>query len=372
MLPSRRLILKKIIIIAYDSPQYSGRLRELIKVASSMGHIKGYFRAPEGSNYNKDCYEYYSGRRGLMGYLKFVIWFFMKARKDNFDILFVHDTMAVLPAILILLFSRHVKIVQDMPELYLPKEQHGFVKKLFAILSLLFARFADVVICANRERAEIVQRKCSLESTPFVYENIHRLDNSDKTYYQELERKYGALNKNTIRILSSDSCSQKRGTIKLLHSLNRIGFQVQLFIVGKGTEEDVKAVKKFIYDNAIKNVYLLGQLTEEELKAAIDFSDIGIVMYGNYDTNNLFCASGKLYEFIFEGKPIVASSNPPLVRMCEKYSIGVAGDDFAESIKQVALRYDEYRNNVKAFANSIDINVINSALSKEILEAINV
>ena len=44
-------------------------------------------------------------------------------------------------------------------------------------------------------------------------------------------------------------------------------------------------------------------MDQDHLKYFIENSQVGMVTYHQHDLNNKYCASGKIYEFLFEGKP---------------------------------------------------------------------
>ena len=69
-------------------------------------------------------------------------------------------------------------------------------------------------------------------------------------------------------------------------------------------------------------------MDQDHLKYFIENSQVGMVTYHQHDLNNKYCASGKIYEFLFEGKPVVTSTNPPLADFCGKYGIGIAEDNY--------------------------------------------
>ena len=102
----------------------------------------------------------------------------------------------------------------------------------------------------------------------------------------------------------------------------------------------------------MSNVELIGRLTQTELKYLISKCQIGIVNYGQYDTNNKYCASGKIYEFIYEGLPVVTTTNPTLKKLCDQEKIGYADDKYAEGINRIIENYNEYKMNVKRFASN--------------------
>ena len=69
--------------------------------------------------------------------------------------------------------------------------------------------------------------------------------------------------------------------------------------------------------------------------------------------NTKYCASGKIYEYLYEGLPILAYKNIPLKRFIEKYKIGVSGDNFNELINELESNYDKYKKNIERVKNKI-------------------
>ena len=91
--------------------------------------------------------------------------------------------------------------------------------------------------------------------------------------------------------------------------------------------------------------------------------------YGQYDLNNKYCASGKLYEFLYEGIPVVTTTNPPLKGLCKRYGIGIADDDYFNGINAVLDNYTQYKNAVKRFINTNtvednDNRIVNAIISE--------
>lgn len=128
-------------------------------------------------------------------------------------------------------------------------------------------------------------------------------------------------------------------------------------------EETIRALSALDTKN---EVTILGLLTHTELKYLISQSHIGIVNYGQADTNNKYCASGKLFEFLYEGIPVVTTSNPPLKRICEEQKIGVVDDQFADGINEVLRNYVFYKERVKAYTERVTVEDNNRELISEI------
>ena len=108
------------------------------------------------------------------------------------------------------------------------------------------------------------------------------------------------------------------------------------------------------------------KIISDELKYLLSISHIGIVNYGKYDTNNRFCASGKIYEYLFEGIPVVTTENEPLVDFCKNNHVGIADDQYINGIKKILESYEKYIENVSKY-KEYDVMENNEKLLKKIL-----
>jgi len=87
--------------------------------------------------------------------------------------------------------------------------------------------------------------------------------------------------------------------------------------------------------------------------------------------NNKFCASGKIYEFVFEGLPVITTENLPLVDLVKRHHIGVSSDNYYNGIITIYKDYLYYKENVLSFAKRIDVDINNQQLVKLIKERIH-
>ena len=101
--------------------------------------------------------------------------------------------------------------------------------------------------------------------------------------------------------------------------------------------------------------------------------DAGYVGYDIINLNTKYCASGKIYEYLYEGLPILAYKNIPLKCFVEENKIGLSGDNFKELIKNLQNNYENYKENITKLKNELEIlkdnNEKNVAL--DILNTIN-
>ena len=96
-----------------------------------------------------------------------------------------------------------------------------------------------------------------------------------------------------------------------------------------------------------------------------------MVNYHQNDTNNLYCASGKLYEFVLDGLPVVTTENPPLTDLCESFKFGIADNGYSDAIKSIKSNYDFYKGNVVIYKEKADIDLIRNDFAQKIIHEVH-
>lgn len=114
------------------------------------------------------------------------------------------------------------------------------------------------------------------------------------------------------------------------------------------------------------DIHLIDKVSMDELRFLIKKSDVGIVNYHQKDLNNLYCASGKIYEYLEEGKPIITTENIPLKEFCEIHEVGVANNNFNESIDLIFKEYSKFQKNVYLKKSSFSPIINNEYLANEV------
>lgn len=351
-----------ILLISYGDFDYDGRLRELYKAFSSFGTLYSVTRGAVAQNSrHKICNERYSRFiREAVEYGK---------RLEPVDVLVLDNRKSIVPGFIIQILKKPKVVIQDCRELYIAKEVTHFTGKIGCLVEKLGVKSSDIIICANKERAKIMQKLFDLRDMPIVYENLRALTYSNDDAQNIQSKKFaGIVRDDEIRIISSSGCSVSRTNDVLVNNLSRVSRKCRLILVGSNTDDDEATVRKIIKDNGLDNVEILGQVNQDELKYLISISQIGVVNYHRKDTNNKYCASGKVYEFLYEGIPVVTTTNPPLKDMCDNAKIGEADDSYADGINKIIEHYEEYRMNVLGFAQQNSVEENNKRLIQQVRE----
>lgn len=359
-----------ILIISYGIKEYDGRLKELYNACKTVGKTTLLSCGLEESENENEEIIQLNGREYLSKNLYFE--FFFKALKkailvrNDIDIILIDNMFASIPGIIFKFFFRKKFLVQDVRELYFVETSKSYSEKLFVFFEAKLMKQSNLVISANSERAQIMRDKYSLKKLPITYENIRVLDGSYDE--EELENKYKGWFTSKYNILSTGGLSIKRGTDKLILAMKKLSDEYKLYVVGSGTDEDKSIINNKLEQNDINNVVLIDRVPLNELKYIVKKCQIGIVNYHQNDLNNQYCASGKIYEYIAEGLPIVTTENIPLMNFCRITGTGEADNEFYKGIIKVSQNYDFYKEKVAIFLEQFSVEKNNEKLASKILD----
>ena len=350
--------------IGYENIDYGGRSIELLKVLSSIGKVYGVVKGSDKPAFLQDI----TLLPPLEPYKSFVKKVKKAYRKQNVDVIFADNRKAALSVIYILGFRKPCKILYDMRELRIPSEIKKLTSKLGCFPERYIIKKADLVICASPERTEFVRKEFGVKKC-VSFENIRKIEYSNSFRREEMDVKYKSIFANSsFRVISTSGTSTARGNDKLVKAT--LGFEppVEVYLVGGGgmEPESVSVIDDIINDNNMSNIHVINMVGQDELKYLIEKCDCGVVNYHSKDTNNKYCASGKVYEFIFEGKPVITTSNPPLMRMTQEYGIGCSGEDYTILLHDMIKNYKRYKENVVRLSESLSVESNHELLAKEI------
>ena len=336
----------KILLISYGDLRFDGRLRSLISVFEQIGDVVSYTRGEKPVNFKSVV-----DNATYISFISHAIRFANKMGK--IDLLVLDNRKATVPGLIIQQIKKPDFTVQDCRELYLKREVKHLSGKIGCFFEQIMMKKSDIIICANEERATIMQNEFRLRQQPLSYENLRRLEYESAEALEAAKKKLSVFFHNDeYGIISSSGCSFLRTNDILVKNLPKVNYKCRLFLVGENSDEEEKKIRQLMQERDINNIEILGKLNQTELKYLISQCHIGIVNYGQYDTNNRLCASGKLYEFLYEGIPVVTTTNPPLKTICVKYGIGVADDHYYEGINCVLANYSSYKQYVQEYAES--------------------
>lgn len=360
----------KVMFVVYHDLKNEARSQEILECAKLLGDttLVSYSQPIKSKNY-----KYIETGKGKRKYLQFIISAIKAIITEKPDIIILHDNYTALLIPVIKRYLKKTKIIYDSSELYIEKNDFKSIKWIvaeqFRLLEKKYLRSADVVIAANIERATIMKQYYKLSKTPLIFDNIHKID--EEYNLEECEKKYSHIfNNDTVNILYAGGIGKKRLTFELAKAVGNLGENYSLNVIGSTTDKDKKLFIDFLDKEKINNVKYIGFVPRNELRFLLKKSFISVSIFSQDSINNINCASGKLYESLFEITPVLTSENPPFKRICNDFGIGVSTSDFERGIKDLEKNYAFYRKNISNYISSINFNDRISSLTKNILHSL--
>lgn len=297
------------------------------------------------------------GGDGAKGIANFVRVSLAAAREmKTVDVLFIDNRMAIIPGRLIANMYRPKLIIQDAREFYTLRETRHLTAKLGCLIENVYLKKANLVLCANRYRAEAMIKAFKLRELPYVFENVFTLSYDEAFDSKKTNEQYGSLfDSDRFTFISSSGCALSRTTDRLVIAMEEFRDRAQLLLVGNNNQADERRIREIVKQRRLNNVHILGGVDKNTLKWLIQSSDAGIAIYGKHDFNNLYCASGKIYEFLSEGLPVMMSDNPPLLDFCQQTKAGYSSGNYAEALREIMDHYMAYKHNVAKYMQEFDM-----------------
>lgn len=358
--------MRQIVCVIYHDCNREARSMEILNCCRKLGHVHYVSYAAPKEMDDVSCYLIDKSRPlALFDFLNMAKRIIRQV-KPEFVLLHDNDCSCLIPYIR--RFFPGTKIVYDSSELYIPmigekrNKRDTTENKLLYIKQRLtsfratyekkYLKDADLVLAANIERAEIMKDYFKLDSVPVVFDNVHRID--DQYDKLECEKKLDHyFVDGSFNILFAGGIGAERHTYDYIRGVYNTKVKCNLVIAGSASEIACKQFEDLIKELKMDNVHYVGMLTRAELRYCMHKSQASVVVFDKKSYNTIFCASGKCYESLFEGVPILASENPPLKRLCSEYMIGVSDDDFARGIEILHDNYEEVVEAVKKYVSTL-------------------
>tara|TARA_B100000787_G_C16186145_1_gene294767 strand:- start:812 stop:1906 length:1095 start_codon:yes stop_codon:yes gene_type:complete len=289
------------------------------------------------------------------------IWFLFKIikEKNNHDVLFVDNRKTAAVVAIIYFFVKDKILIQDVREFYTIRES----KSLKSLIGTLFEGFlikkSNIIITANEHRARLTKILYNLKIKPLVYENRRAFPKegisaslANKNYFFDVisESKI-SINQNKLNLVSTSGFTIERGCLEIVKSAEKFNKQVNLYFIGKTYGKDQKVLTDYIKKKSITNVFLFNQISLSELSVFLRNMDVGVVNYSKKNRNNIYCASGKIFEFLSLGIPVLCSDNITLSDIVSRYKCGTSNNNFNKSIENFISNISLYKKSV----NNIDL-----------------
>lgn len=362
----------KIVFVVYHDLSTEARSAEMLESLEMLGDVEVVSIAPLPSRFRAVLhYVPYSDTRRGVRYIRFIRKAKEVIRSVQPNIIVLHDCINLIRYAKKTV--RNARVVCDQSELKIDRKNDNLtniIQNLIAWIERRNVKIADVFICANADRAQISMEYYHLSTMPIVFDNMHQIkDVFDINACNDKFARYFFDGK--INIVYGGGISEARMTYILMEAVWRNKDMFNLIVCGaapEGMQKFNMIVREMGEPNCIKYI---GFVKREEWRYLLSRADVSFVAFEQNCLNNIYCASGKAYESLFEGTPIITSTNPPLKRLCDLHHVGISSDDYNYALKEFAKNKMFYKRSTVEYANTLDYDGRIKRLADSIIEALD-
>jgi len=319
---------KRVVMIVYNEIDYDGRVQRSA-VALSHNYDLTVVSIDSCRNYYNENFTTKAIRLPCIKNFKWIrhFLFWLKATPIIIHlkphICYSHDFFVAFPGLIWSYLTRS-KYVYDAHELIIPEKGKKQSKKetFFYLLEKISVNFSNLVIAANKERSNLMKEHYALKKAPLIIRNIpHAPEQCNENIFHEytfLKNK----DQDEIWLVYQGDINLERGIKPFMMAMQHTDRRFKLLFIGGGP--DLNYIKRFVIDKQLnEKILILGKIPRDHLHLILTSCDIGIVTYPFQGLNNIYCASNKIFEYAQAGLSVLATCQPPLRSIIEKYKLGI-------------------------------------------------
>lgn len=227
-----------------------------------------------------------------------------------------------------------VSSILNVPLVYYPFELYGeeysrqrnFSTKFWMAAERLLLRVGvDLLVTQNEERASVYFEERNATIDPLIIRNYKVRIITAST--GALRRRINADDRRIV--LYQGALRPGRSLEQLVAAVPLMDDSAILVLLGHENSYTKTTIRPLIEQLDVEHrVILVPGVDQSALPELVADADVGIVLYAAFGRNNLYCAPGKLSDYINASVPVVMPSFPPIRRLMEKYQLGAC---FAEN-----------------------------------------
>ena len=255
--------------------------------------------------------------------LLFNVFAFRHLRRLSPDVVQCND-LNTLPAGFF--FRRRARIIYDAHELF-PESQKGLRRRVWSWLERWMVHGCDAYIQPEKNRRAYFAAKYGIAPS-----RVALVENFPSESYafsgRNRLRDFFAIDPERIILLCSGVLGPEHNIESMIDCMALLDARFVLVLLGptfKGYEQEIAS--RITAARVEDRVKLHPAIPNLDMLDYMQSSDIGLVFYKNIDLNTYWCASNKLYEFIFCSKPVITNDYPGLREVVEDHQLGVCLSD---------------------------------------------
>tara|TARA_B100001989_G_C24538739_1_gene466196 strand:- start:1230 stop:2384 length:1155 start_codon:yes stop_codon:yes gene_type:complete len=295
------------------------------------------------------------------------------------NIIYGHDRYLCLATLIISRLFR-LKTIYDAHELILPEKKFKLNFANFLLYNsekFSLSKF-DILISANKERAEVMKIHFNLKHLPLSIRNITQstIGTVSKKYIKEKYINF-VIKKEQKYIVYSGYFALERGLKFFVNLLNFLPRNISLVLIGSGPAQKFINYLKLSEPDLYKRINIINKIPNSHLQDVLSLFDIGLVYYSNININNILCSPNKVYEYAHAGLPIISTGQETLIKLIDGYKIGRTCKqkekekslyEFSENILEVLENRNYYKFKLKEFTEKHEFHYEQKKLIDAVLQ----
>jgi glycosyltransferase involved in cell wall biosynthesis len=234
-------------------------------------------------------------------------------------------------------FRHHARIIYDAHELF-PESQFGIRRRVWTWLENWMVHGCDSYIQPEKNRLAYFATKYGIDPS-----RIALVENFPSERYEfsgrDRLREHFSLAPDKIILLCSGHLGPEHNIENMIDSMALLDSRFVLVLLGPTYKGYERALADRISLAGVEGrVKLHPAIPNRDMLDFMRSSDIGLVFYKNNNLNTYWCASNKLYEFIFCHKPVITNDYPGLLEVVADHHLGVCLPDASAQAIAAAVR----------------------------------
>ena len=274
--------------------------------------------------------------KGPLFYFFFNLRLFFKLLFSKSDLLYANDLDTLLPNYLLSKW-KGIPLIYDSHELFceVPELQHSpLKKKVWQFLEDRLVPKVEFRITVNQSIARVLGERHGVAFS--VVRNIP----DTMIIPHKTRAALGLPEQEKLMILQGAGINVQRGAEELVEAMQWVT-NARLLIIGGG---DVWPVLKELVNqlDLKQKVLLMGKLPRAQLLEYTRVCDLGLTLDKNTNLNYYYSLPNKLFDYLFNGVPVLASRLPEIQSIVEHYEVGDFVDDHHP--QHIAAKLNELLN----------------------------
>lgn len=292
-------------------------------------------------------------QKGIRKYFLIMKQVIAYGKKHKFDYLYLHDYYSCIPGLR--LYKNH-KTIYDAHELIIGTKEFPAQnrEKFFGYFEKKLVDKVQLIICADKNRAELMRKFYKLKETPYVIPNYSELPISDDYALPQALTSFFTDKRKTL--VYAGALTGGRNIEKIILSAAHLNNEYKMLVIGDGVEK--QKLEKIASECTDLKYLFTGSIPYRHLGSILKRCDVGYLSYPMTNLNNIYCAPNKIYEYASVELPMICNDNPNLISIVGSNGIGVCvsengAEGCSRSIEDALIllnkNYDTYKENIRTF-----------------------